>query len=220
MRRILYLHGFASGPMSKKAQFFRKKLSACGVELEIPELAAQGFERLTVSGQLDGLERLGGGQPVAVIGSSMGGYLAALYAARHPEVTQVVMMAPAFGFARRWGMRIGDEAFARWKSEGFLEVHHYGEGRPAKVGYELIEDGLRYPDEPAFSQAGLILHGWNDDVVPASASIRYAGRNPRVKLQLFDAGHELTEVTESMWVQVSRFLGVSPDGKTSGFSAA
>ena len=209
MRRILYLHGFASSPLSKKAQFFRKKFAGCGVELEVPELATEGFERLTVSGQLDVIERLGSGEPLAIIGSSMGGYLAALYASRHPEVTHVVMMAPAFGFARRWGARIGDEAFARWKVEGFLEVHHYGEGRPARVGYELIEDGLKYPEEPEFSQAGLILHGWNDEVVPAGASIRYTGRNPHVKLQLFDAGHELTEVTESMWVQARRFLGLA-----------
>ncbi len=206
--RIVYLHGFASGPMSKKAQFFRKKFAACGMDLEIPELAAEGFERLTVSGQLDVIERLGSGEPLVIIGSSMGGYLAALYASRHPEVSHVVMMAPAFGFARRWGARIGEQAFARWKSEGFLEVHHYSEGRPARVGYGLIEDGLQFPEEPEFGQAGLILHGWNDEVVPAGASIRYAGRHPHVKLQLFDAGHELTEVTETMWVQASRFLGV------------
>jgi uncharacterized protein len=209
MRRILYLHGFASSPLSKKAQFFRNKFADCGVELEVPELATEGFERLTVSGQLNVIERLGDGQPLAIIGSSMGGYLAALYASRHPEVTHVVMMAPAFGFARRWGARIGEESFARWKAEGFLEVHHYGEGRPARVGYELIEDGLKYPEEPEFPQAGLIFHGWKDEVVPAGASIRYAGRNPHVKLQLFEAGHELTEVTESMWVQASRFLGLA-----------
>lgn len=208
MRRVLYLHGFASSPQSKKAQFFRRKFADAGIRIEIPELAAEGFERLTISGQLAVVERLADGEKVSVMGSSMGGYLAALYASRHPEVDRVVMMAPAFGFARRWGSRIGEESLARWKSEGFLEVHHYGEGRPAKVGYQLIEDGLRHPEEPNFSQPGLIFHGWNDDVVPARASIEYAARCPHIKLQLFDSGHELTEVTESMWPVVGRFFSL------------
>ncbi len=40
----------------------------------------------------------------------MGGYLAALYAALHPEVQSLILMAPAFSFAQTWGKRIGEDA--------------------------------------------------------------------------------------------------------------
>src|SRR6202030_3969199 len=96
--RILYLHGFASGPASKKAAFFADRLPA----LEVPDLAASDFEHLAITAQLRVIEEAAAGEPVSLIGSSMGGYLAALYASRHREVSRVVLLAPAFAFARRW----------------------------------------------------------------------------------------------------------------------
>src|SRR5262245_28397540 len=82
--RYVYLHGFASGPQSRKAQFFREKLASVGVALEIPALDEGDFEHLTITRQLAFLTRLLLGEPVVLMGSSMGGYLAALYASHHP----------------------------------------------------------------------------------------------------------------------------------------
>src|SRR5262245_8030594 len=101
MSRFVYLHGFASGPSSSKARFFRDRFAELGIGLEVPVLAEGAFERLTISGQLAVLEQTTGGDPVSLIGSSMGGYLAALYAARHPEVEKLVLLAPAFSFMTR-----------------------------------------------------------------------------------------------------------------------
>src|ERR1700734_332724 len=100
--RFLYLHGFASSPQSQKARAFESALRKADIPLEIPALDAGDFEHLTISGQLTIIEALLAGQPCRLIGSSMGGYLAALYAARHAEVSRVVLLAPAFGFAQRW----------------------------------------------------------------------------------------------------------------------
>ena len=94
--RILYLHGFASGPTSQKARFFRDRFAEKGITLEIPELDGGDFEHLTIGRQLLIIENLAAGGPVSLIGSSMGGYLAALYASLHPETLKLVMMAPAF----------------------------------------------------------------------------------------------------------------------------
>ena len=92
--RVLYLHGFASGPSSGKAQWFRRAFAERGIELEIPDLVEGGFENLTITGQLGVIERAAKGEPVSLIGSSMGGYLAALYASRHPEAARLVLLAP------------------------------------------------------------------------------------------------------------------------------
>ena len=96
--RYVYLHGFASGPLSRKAQFFREKFESTGVPLEIPALDQGDFEHLTITSQLDFITRLLDGQPAVLLGSSMGGYLAALYASQHPEIERMVLLAPAFGF--------------------------------------------------------------------------------------------------------------------------
>ena len=73
MNRILYLHGFASSPASRKARFFAELLRAAGALVDIPDLAAGDFEHLTISGQLRVIERAAAGNPVALMGSSMGG---------------------------------------------------------------------------------------------------------------------------------------------------
>jgi pimeloyl-ACP methyl ester carboxylesterase len=197
--RILYLHGFASGPTSKKASFFGDQTHT----LEIPDLAAGDFEHLTITGQLEVIERLAAGEPVSLIGSSLGGYLAALYASRHAEVTKVVLMAPAFGFARRWSET--PEA-AAWRETGFLDVYHYGEKRQRRLSYGLIEDGLRYPEFPDFRQPALIFHGIHDTVVPAQLSEEFARSHPNARLRLLDSDHELLNVLDVIWQETGPFL--------------
>jgi uncharacterized protein len=51
--RVLYLHGFASGPGSRKAGFFAAKLRELAFSVEVPDLAEGRFEHLTISRQLN-----------------------------------------------------------------------------------------------------------------------------------------------------------------------
>ena len=207
--RVVYLHGFASSPQSSKAQFFRRKFAASGIPMEIPQLDEGRFEQITISGQLDVIGKAVGEQPAILMGSSLGGYLAALYAARRPSQVQcLVLLAPAFQFPRRWRERYSEQDWERWKCEGSTPVFHFGEGREQRLGYQFVEDSARYEDEPDFIQPALILHGSRDNVVPADISRSYAAGHPHTKLVLFESGHELTDVLEPMWVQVSQFLNV------------
>ncbi len=209
MTRVVYLHGFASSPHSSKAQFFRRKFAERGVAMEIPQLDEGRFEDLTISGQLKVIERAVGDQPAILIGSSLGGYLAALYAARHQaQIERVVLLAPAFQFPRRWRERYSEKDWERWKREGSTPVFHYGDGRERRLGYQFVEDSAQYEDEPEFAQPGLILHGTRDSVVPAWISSAYATRRPNIHLTLLESGHELTDALEPMWDQISRFLNV------------
>ncbi len=52
VRRVLYLHGFASSPRSRKAEFFRENLAAEGLAMEALDLADRNFANLTLTGQL------------------------------------------------------------------------------------------------------------------------------------------------------------------------
>ncbi len=207
MTPIVYLHGFASGPSSGKARFFRERLQAAGAAVSVPDLADGDFEHLTISRQLEAIRRAAPGGPVSLIGSSLGGYLAALYAARHPEVERLVLLAPAFGFPRRWPERLGAEQMERWRATGTIGVYHYALGRNFPLRYDLIADAVGYEDEPGFGQPALIFHGEHDDVVPPAVSARFAAHRANVKLEIVDSGHELHNVLEHMWEQAAPFLG-------------
>ena len=198
-RRLVYLHGFASGPTSRKARFFSERLLAQGYTLETPDLTAGDFEHLTIGGQLEVIEDLLQGQPATLIGSSMGGYLAALYASRHPEVERLVLLAPAFGFAQHWAATFGAAAVERWRHSGVLPVYHYGDQRMRPLSYKIVEESSQWEPEPAFVQPAQIFHGTQDSVVPIGISEAYVQRHPHVALTRVDSDHELGSALTEIW---------------------
>jgi pimeloyl-ACP methyl ester carboxylesterase len=208
MTRIVYLHGFASGPHSNKADFFRARFERRGVDFETPELDEGNFEGLTVTSQLKVVDRAVKGQTVILMGSSLGGYLAALYAARHRNnVGRLVLLAPAFQFPSRWRARFSDAELAEWKRTGSRTFFHYSYNGDRPLGYQMVEDAPRYEDEPDFVQPALVLHGVNDTVVPPEASQHFAEGHPNVILRLVPSDHALTDVLDLLWEETSAFLG-------------
>jgi len=206
MSRFVYLHGFASSPSSRKARFFGDRFRELGIGLEIPDLAEGDFRNLTLTAQLKLIERVCRSEPVSLIGSSMGGYLAALYAARHPEVKKLVLLAPAFSFGSRWPQMLGEPAMEQWKRTNTLEVFHYSEGRVVELGYQLMEDARRYEAYPDFKQPVLIFQGRNDTVVPPEYAERFAGGHSNATLRLVDSDHDLVNVLDDMWRETEKFL--------------
>ena len=204
--RVLYLHGFASSPASRKATFFAQRLRAQGFSVEIPDLAEGNFEALTISGQLRLVERLSRAEPVILIGSSLGGYLASLYAARHAEVRRLVLLAPAFQFYNLWTRNLTQEDLARWKAAGSVPVFHYGEEREMPLGYQFIDDAKRFEPFPDVTQPVLIFHGYQDSAVPVEYSVEFTRCRPNAHLVQLPSGHELTDVLEPMWEQIEKFL--------------
>ncbi|MFN7646439.1 MAG: alpha/beta hydrolase [Acidobacteriota bacterium] len=210
--RVIYLHGFASSPSSRKATFFAGRLRRAGAACDVPALDGGDFSGLTITGQLAVVDALAAGEPVSLIGSSLGGYLAALYAATHANVERVVLLAPAFGFARRWPRRLGEAAVARWRAEGSMPVFHYAAGEERRVGIGLLDDGARYPDFPDVRQPALLFHGRRDEVVPYTYSEEFQALHPAARLHLLESGHELTDVLETIWPVTAEFLGLANHG--------
>jgi hypothetical protein len=211
---FVYLHGFASGAGSTKAQRFRERLADRGVDLAIPELDGGDFEHLTLESQLAVLEHTlegtgGSSGPTVLIGSSLGGYLAALYAARAP-VDALVLMAPAVDFAERWAERLGAGAMQEWRREGSLEVDHVAQKRRRRLWWGLMEDALRHEAYPRFEVPALVLHGRADEIVPQARVERFVAQNPRARLVLFDSGHELLDVCDRLIDEARAFLAALP----------
>jgi len=219
--RVVYLHGFASSPQSSKARFFGSKFAEAGVAFEAPQLEQGEFRRLTISGQMLVVgsavsahrEKLTEGEPLVLMGSSLGGYLAALYAERHPKaVDRLILLAPAFEFLQRWRERLSAREIEQWKREGTIPIYHYGSKTEQRLGYQFLEDAAKYEAAPDFHQRALILHGTEDTVVPCQVSRDFALEHTRARLALFKSGHELTDVLEGLWREAAGFLEISGPG--------
>lgn len=209
-RQLIYLHGMASGPGAAKAVRFRDDLARRGVELQVPALDGGDFHNMTVSRQLEILDRLMRGQPagsVVLIGSSLGGYTSAIQASRCEAIAALVLMAPALDFARGFERKMGAEAIARWQREGELSVMHYATEQEAAISWSLMEDGRKQPAYPDVRVPTLIFHGTDDDSVLPEVSIHFAER-PNVELRLLEADHGLSAAIDTIIDQALRFLSV------------
>ncbi len=206
--RLIYLHGFASSPKSTKALYFAGKFGE-RVRFEAPDLTECDFEHTTLSRQLAFLGKYVGqdGEPVILMGSSMGGYLAALFAARHPRrVSRVILMAPAFGLAVRWTRQLGFKEMGDWQRAGYRAVFHYGEGRESRISYELINDGIQYEEFPDVRCPALLIHGLRDESVDYRLSERFAVGRENVELMMCGSDHQLLDVLDTIWERVNDFV--------------
>lgn len=177
--------------------------------LETPELDEGRFEELTITAQLNLIDRTVARREAVLLGSSLGGWLAALYAATHPNVERVVLMAPAFGFVLLWEAMLGPEKLGEWRRAGALPVFHYGAGRERNLRFAFLEDARRYEPYPDVHQPSLILHGTRDESVPLANSVRFARQHPDTcRLVPLSSGHELTDVMDRLWDEVSHFLAL------------
>src|SRR5258708_855815 len=129
---VIYLHGFASSIHSGKATYLGQRLRAQGVDVEIPDLNLPDFATLTVTRMLERTRALieAATGPVAVIGSSLGGFVAVNAAVKWPErVGRLVLMAPALDFSAQGLSGPGGADIAEWKRTGRLTGFHFCCGR-------------------------------------------------------------------------------------------
>ncbi|GAB4140704.1 MAG: alpha/beta fold hydrolase [Cyanobacteria bacterium J069] len=206
-----YLHGFASSPNSAKARDLGDRFQSLQIPLAIPDLNQDDFAHLSLSRQIAQVEALlpPPPEPVVLIGSSFGGLTAAWLGDRHPQVTKLVLLAPAFGFLDHWLLRLGAEQLQQWKSTGYSSVYHYGDQTRRSLHYGFITDAATYDDSTLRRPLPtLILHGVWDEVIPIQASRSYAATRPWVKLLEFDSDHALTDISDSIWQAVQTFCGI------------
>jgi pimeloyl-ACP methyl ester carboxylesterase len=206
--RLLYLHGFASSPDSRKGVAFERYLTPKGFEVERLDMRLPQREKLRVSAMIAAtLEAIGDDRRVVLVGSSLGGLVAAHVASRHAAVVALVLMAPAFGFAARWAESLGPERLAAWRDGERLEVEDHAGGAPLGIDYGFYEDARKvdhgFPPLPA---ATLVFHGRHDDVVPLEGSRRLAVAQPAVRLVELDDDHALTESIDAICEQSYVFL--------------
>ncbi len=207
--RYIWLHGFASSPGSSKGQFVRGRLEERGLHLVIPDLNEPSFFDLTVSRMLEQVDALAqGDDPLVLFGSSLGGFVAATWAATRPSRTSaLLLLAPAFDLAPRWAARMDPRDLSRWRAEGKWTFDHYARGREEELSIRFLDDAAIYPSYPLPRCPTLVFQGLRDDTVDPVVAREFVRRmQGRARLAELDQGHELNADLPGLWREMEAFL--------------
>jgi uncharacterized protein len=211
--RVLYLHGFASGPQSTKAGYFSERFREHGVPFVCPDFNAPDFSTLTLTRMLDQVdgELAKESAPATVIGSSLGATLAILAADRFaPLIDRLVLLAPAVMFAKAGHHLLPPERIDAWRQRGALPFFHYAYGEERPLDFAFYEDSLRYDTFAAtLAQPTLILQGLRDASVDYRTVEAFAHGRTNVTLSLLDDDHQLTASLPRIWSAVQAFLDLA-----------
>jgi pimeloyl-ACP methyl ester carboxylesterase len=218
--RFAYLHGFASGPWSAKGRLLVDAFAARGTRLHLPDLNLPSFASLSHDAMLAGVDELdaslGAGRRLAdgawgLIGSSMGGWLAARWAELHPErVARLVLLAPGLDLPQRWREVISPAELAAWERRGWIEGPRPGR-ESIRLHWGFMEEARRQPPLPEPRCPTLILHGSRDTVVPLAVSESFARSRPHVTLEALDDNHDLLVTFPRILARITDWFGLGND---------
>lgn len=213
---LIYLHGFASSPGSKKANYFKSQLESDEVSYHIPDLNVPDFAHLTLTAMLGKVATTIKALPdgdVTLIGSSMGGLTALHFCDRYQDaeadrVKHMILLAPALDFlANR--ERQDPAMMSAWREQGHYPFFNYAHDKEMPVHYGLIEDIRQYDSyATAVNIPTLIYHGKHDASVDYHQSVRYADPRDNVTLHILDSDHQLLDQTDVILDGIKAFVGI------------
>ena len=206
---IVYLHGFVSSVHSTKGTFLARKFREQGIEVHMPDFNQPDFSTLTVTRMVQQVEAILDGLPpgpVALIGSSLGGFVAVQVALRR-TIDRLVLLAPALDFSGKRLASLGDRSIEEWEKCGAVDVFHFGYGRMMPLHYGLYTDACAYENADApLTMPILIFQGARDTVVSAEMVQAWSSTRPNVQLHMLDDDHQLGASLETIWEETRKWL--------------
>lgn len=140
--------------------------------------------------------------PAVLVGSSLGGLVAAFLAAERPaEVPALALLSPAFGFLTRLAQILDPEGRLRTAPDRTLALHP-----------RVLEDGRAFDEASLPSQLSMpvfVAHGERDEVVPPAFSERFVAAipHPHKDLWLVPGGdHRLADPIERIYDRMQAFF--------------
>lgn len=219
---LLYVHGFGSDRRGVKATTLHYACRRNGLNFAAFDLHCHGessgrqMTDLRASGLLEDLELIRraflerGIDRLFLVGSSMGGFASAWYAAAHPgAVTGLVLLAPAFRFLENRVLGLTDEGLRRWRQERTIRFRN--QWLDVELDHALIEEREQFRTEvlaASWRAPALLFHGMRDETVPWQHTVELVERSsyPAIELRLFrDGDHRLQAHAETMAEEACRF---------------
>ena len=214
---ILYLHGFASSPQSKKATYFRPFFEERGAGYSIPNLNQPSFSELTLTSMLAEVARTIAAiddDEIYLIGSSMGGlpvlhFYDSYRNGEASDVKNMALLAPALDFVKNRDAHMGDAWQEKWREAGQWGFFNYATNQEEFVHYGLVEDIMGYDSASVNVDIPmLIYHGKGDDVVDYRGSVDFAESRNTVELHLLDDDHQLLASKDTILQGILDFFEV------------
>jgi|SRR5215467_13291264 len=171
---VILCHGMESSKESDKLIVLSRTLAQRGMFALRFDFACVGestgsFENITYSAEVEDLQaafsfmRARHAGKIGILGSSMGGTVALLFAARNPDVAALVTLAAPL-HPERFLSRLSTPAeLQQWRERGFTFYHGQ------RINVSLLNDLEKMNVPFALEKINcpvLILHGDRDDVVP------------------------------------------------------
>ncbi len=200
---VILCHGMESSKESDKLVFLARTLAKNGIPALRFDFSYVGessgkFEDITYSGEVEDLtaayslvqNRYPG--KTAILGSSMGGTVALLFAARQPGVVALVTVAAPLHPENFPTRILTPEQVQQWRNQGF--AIHNGQ----RLNVSLLNDLERINVPAAAKKIAcpvLIIHGDADEIVPvAEAYELHACLNNSKRLSVLEqADHRLSD---------------------------
>jgi len=159
VKKILYLHGFASSPAGRKIVALRSLLQPRKIEIVAPDLNVPSFLDLDFHAIVRvAISESARHSPAVLAGSSLGA-LVALEASRRGVRAPLLLIAPAVGFGRRWVEKLP-------AGDPLLFLHH-AEGRELPIHRRFFEELANVEsDRDPPSDPVVIVMGTRDESVP------------------------------------------------------
>ncbi len=203
---VILCHGMESSKESKKIVTLSRQLAERGILALRFDFAGSGesegkLEEITYSGEVVDLRAAYDfvlrykPKKIGVLGSSMGGTVALLFAAEEKNVAALVTIAAPVHPERFSERLLTPEETRQWRTEGYIVYHEQ------RLNVSLLDD-VEKIDVPGAARKvacpALVIHGDRDDTVPVEEGRElYAALGGAKKLCILEgANHRLTEPAE------------------------
>jgi len=175
---LYYLHGYESSPAGTKATLLKQTLNA------VPITYREGRpEDLHIAACLDRISTaIRNDSHVDLIGSSLGGFLAASTALTHPNVTRLILLNPAI-------------------IPPTTDISTIA-GMPQRILREMINPNLF---EEKINAIITILRGTHDEIVPDDWILTFALAQ-QATLRLLDDDHQFSKNLQKLPAIISKIL--------------
>ena len=194
--KFYYLHGFASGPESFKALYFKDEIrKRYKTKLVIPNLNTPSFEKMTITSQVNYVSELIEQETdkVTIFGSSLGALVSLLIEEKYPDkIEALVLLAPAFDFYSRFREKLSEENINHWKASNQLSFPHYYYEENRLLEFAFYNDSQKYENyQLSIKTPTIAIHGYQDETIPFGIPNKYLSNKENVTLKFINDDHSL-----------------------------